>query len=301
VTATLAPPVEEATPAPAPRAPSRSAAPPAVGPATVLRQGLALFVILVVALAAFLFVGSGWEHDRDQHRLLQDFDVQLGLGRAPIGGSIPPGMAVAVLDVEALGLREVVVEGTASGVTRSGPGHLRATPLPGQRGNSVIAARRTTFGAPFGSLDDLRPGDRIVVTTGQGRSRYRVTGRERVAADDASVFASRGAPKLSLVTSDPPVVASDRLVVTAALVGKPKATTPHPTRVEAGESTLDGERGVTIALVLALQALLGASLAVVWMWRRWRRWPAYVIGTPVLLALLWVSFDELVRWLPATL
>ncbi len=47
--------------------------------------------------------------------------------------------------------------------------------MPGQPGNSAIAGHRTTYGAPFFRLDELKAGDQILVTTRQGRFRYDVT------------------------------------------------------------------------------------------------------------------------------
>ena len=52
--------------------------------------------------------------------------------------------------------------------------------MPGQLGNAAIAGHRTTYGQPFYRLDEVDPGDEIVVTTVQGRFVYRVTGSEIV-------------------------------------------------------------------------------------------------------------------------
>ena len=38
---------------------------------------------------------------------------------------------------------------------RKGPGHYPDTPLPGVMGNMAIAGHRTTYGHPFGDLDQL--------------------------------------------------------------------------------------------------------------------------------------------------
>ena len=54
--------------------------------------------------------------------------------------------------------------------------------MPGQLGNSAIAGHRTTYGQPFFRLDEVEPGDEIVLTTVQGRFVYRMTaqrGRRR--------------------------------------------------------------------------------------------------------------------------
>ena len=49
-------------------------------------------------------------------------------------------------------------------------------------------------------------------------------------------------------------------------------------------------------LLLAL-----AGLATAWLYRRWSRWPAYLICTPVILLLVLLIFDSFSGLLPATL
>src|SRR5207237_730077 len=71
---------------------------------------------------------------------------------APLGPTAP-GSPVAVLDIPAIGIRDmVVVQGTSPENMTLGPGHLRDTPMPGQAGVSEIFGRRATFGAPFARL-----------------------------------------------------------------------------------------------------------------------------------------------------
>jgi Sortase domain len=74
-----------------------------------------------------------------------------------------PGDALGKLLIPSIGVSEYVVEGTDAENLRKGPGHYPETPLPGQRGTVAIAGHRTTFGAPFRKLDQLKKGDRIVV------------------------------------------------------------------------------------------------------------------------------------------
>ena len=84
---------------------------------------------------------------------------------------------------------------------------------------------RLLYGGPFRHLGSLARGDRIVVTTGQGESTYRVNGVASVGATHGSVFGDYGDNRLTLFTADPPLRASRRLVVTAKLVGRPFAAT----------------------------------------------------------------------------
>ena len=91
-----------------------------------------------------------------------------------IGGKIPAGAPVALINAPAAGLhRVVVVEGTSAGDLLAGPGHLPNTVLPGQAGNSVLLGRAATAGAPFAHVADLRAHDVVTVRTGQGTFHYR--------------------------------------------------------------------------------------------------------------------------------
>ena len=55
----------------------------------------------------------------------------------------------------------VVVHGSDLADLARGPGTIDGSPLPGARGTAAIAGHRTTHGAPFGGIDQLRPGDPV--------------------------------------------------------------------------------------------------------------------------------------------
>ena len=102
---------------------------------------------------------------------------------APTTVPIAEGDPVARLEIPEIGLDVVVVAGVSVDDLRRGPGHYPDTPLPGQYGNAAIAGHRTTYDGPFQHIDDLDPGDEIVVTTLAGRFVYEVTGTEIVEPD----------------------------------------------------------------------------------------------------------------------
>ncbi len=66
------------------------------------------------------------------------------------------GDPVGEIRIPAIGLDQVVVEGTNTNDLRQGPGHYIGTPLPGQGGNAAIAGHRTTYGHPFYNLDGVQ-------------------------------------------------------------------------------------------------------------------------------------------------
>jgi sortase A len=130
-----------------------------------------------------------------------------------------PGEALGRLEIPKIGLRTVVVESTSGPSLRRGPGHYRGTVLPGLDGTVGIAGHRTTYGAPFRHVDDLRAGSRITLRMPYGRFTYRVTGSRITTPGDASSLRSRpGTQKLVLTACHPLYSAAKRIVVSARLV-----------------------------------------------------------------------------------
>ena len=268
----------------------------------VLRSAAGAFAFLIVAFALFLFVASGLIAQRDQVVLERTMRDQLARAVAPIGGNIRVGSPVAVLEIPALDIRQIVAEGSTPEVTKSGAGHVRATPMPGQPGNSVVMARRSTFGAPFRHIDSLIKGDIIRVVTGQGRSQYRVTGVERVPAGDPSLFAtSSRAGVLSLVTADDALTPSGYSVTRARLVTPAFQSTRHARTISATETGLVGQGGglTALAVALLLLALIGAGTT--WLFLSWRPWSAYLVAAPVIIAGIWLVSNLASGILPSTI
>jgi sortase A len=127
------------------------------------------------------------------------------------------GDPVGRLRVAAIGLDEVVVNGTDSRSLRSGPGHYPRTPLPGARGTVAIAGHRTTYGAPFRRVDDLEKGDPIELRMPYGRFTYRVERTQIVAPTATWVTRRVGYDQLVLTACHPLYSAAQRIVVFARL------------------------------------------------------------------------------------
>lgn len=58
-----------------------------------------------------------------------------------------------------------VVAGTDAADLAKGPGHYTGSQLPGQKGDFAVAGHRVGKGEPFLNLDQLRPGDPVVIET----------------------------------------------------------------------------------------------------------------------------------------
>ena len=124
-----------------------------------------------------------------------------------------------------LGLNMVVVQGTSKRDLEKGPGHYDArsgvnTSLPGMGGVVAIAGHRTTYLHPFRHIDDLRPGDAIVLRMPYGTFRYTVYYHRIVGSSEWSILRRRRFEKLVLSACHPLYSASHRWVVFARLQGR---------------------------------------------------------------------------------
>jgi len=134
------------------------------------------------------------------------------------------GDAIARIEIPAIGVDEYVVEGTDLDSLRKGPGHYPETPLPGERGTAAIAGHRTTYGAPFRHIDELDPGDRIIIDMPDGRFIYRVEESKIVDDQDLSVLEPVGYRRLMLSACHPLYSAAQRIIVYARQVRREEPT-----------------------------------------------------------------------------
>lgn len=98
--------------------------------------------------------------------------------------------------------RSAIVLAEASGEALAfAPARVAASPLPGERGTSVIAGHRDTH---FRFIRELQPGDEIDVTAASGETRvFRVTQSAIVHAAASGIEPDADSPRLALVTCWP--------------------------------------------------------------------------------------------------
>jgi sortase A len=150
---------------------------------------------------------------------------------APPPPAAPPHPAVgagfAELHIPRLGAdyAPVIVEGVGEAQLQEGPGHYPGTAMPGEMGNFVVSGHRTTYGKPFNELDELRPGDPVVVEVSDRYYVYRMTRAEVVAPTrlDVTYPVPEQAGKvptaavMTMTTCNPKYSAKTRLIVFAKL------------------------------------------------------------------------------------
>jgi sortase A len=111
-----------------------------------------------------------------------------------------------------------IIQGTDTASLELGPGHYPATAFPGVPGDTVaIAGHRTTYLAPFRYLNEMVPGDLIVVTMPYGRFTYRVQHQQVVTPTSLWITANKGYERLVLSACNPLYSASQRIAVFARL------------------------------------------------------------------------------------
>lgn len=175
--------------------------------------------LLVLVAAAFLAfpLGTNLWAERVQARLETQF-VTRELRVAYVDGEVAIGDSLTRIQIPAISVDDIVVEGTSESALRAGAGHYPSTPLPGEEGNVAIAGHRTTFGKPFANLDRLKKGDEVVLETPIGTHRYRLSEDPYVVeAGDWRPITQTAGSTLTLTTCNPKGSARQRLIVKAQL------------------------------------------------------------------------------------
>jgi sortase A len=335
--------VDTSTPAPAParqRAGERRAA-----RAALLRslagQALSLVGVLIAVFLTFQFVLTDLSESRAQATLTEQFrEDLLAAGTLAVGPEAgqssregfedvegigaeleteefdteaatkrltqpEAGQPIAILSIPTLDLVKIVVEGSGSTQLSRGPGHYRGSPRPGYIGNSVIAGHRTTYGAPFRHLDQLEKGDRITVTTVDGRFVYEVRDTVTIEPGQDDVTGPKFENLLTLVTSTPAYRTESRLAVVAELQSTP-VVPDEETLATRNPAIASDELGVfrdTTAwapAVIYFQLLAATWILAKLLTARWRRWSAWLITAPLLFAFGFLFLESAARLLPST-
>lgn len=191
----------------------------------VLRIAGVILILAALAVGGYVWWtlwGTGFATRAAQDDLRPAFEERIAsrtAEEAPPRTVNVPGSAIAIIRIPKIELNYVVVEGTDTESLKKGPGHYPWTSYPWEKtGRVAIAGHRTTYGAPFWSLNELEPGDRIVLATEYGIFNYRVTESRIILPSQAAVLNETKQPTLVLTTCNPRFSAAERLVIFAQRV-----------------------------------------------------------------------------------
>jgi sortase A len=200
----------------------------------------ALAYVGLVLLDAKLFQASQSQRFQQELQTLKTSPVsdtllpQLLAEPGPVRVGGPSGdngdrHALGRIEISAIGLSAMILEGADERTLRQAVGHIPGTPLPGQPGNVALAGHRDTF---FRALRRIRENDEITVETLSGSYRYRVDFTKVVDPGEVQVLDNADTAILTLVTCYPFSFvgpAPKRFVVRAH---KLAATAPEPASAE---------------------------------------------------------------------
>ena len=199
-----------------------------------------LLITLGVLLLLFLTWQLWWTDvvaDREQEGIVAELDREWGSvdteriaprqeGPPPVPELNGMDMVFGTMHVPAFDrTRFPLAEGVSleKVLNVKGVGHYPETALPGQVGNFSVAGHRNTYGRPFEDIARLKPGDPIVVETGNAFYVYEVTSHQVVNPDQNEVIApTPGEPTvepteamLTLTACHPMYSARERYIVHA--------------------------------------------------------------------------------------
>ena len=133
----------------------------------------------------------------------------------------PSALQAIRLQIPAIDLDAPVVQGDGWEQLKKGVGQHPFTPDPGQPGNIVLSAHNDVFGELFRDLDQLKPGDTIILFSPVTQYVYIVTGTQIVTPTQVDVMNSGGGSTITLISCYPYMVDNKRIVVSAILQGNP--------------------------------------------------------------------------------
>jgi sortase A len=129
-----------------------------------------------------------------------------------------PGPQQAIrIQVPAIGVDAPVVQGDTWEQLKKGVGQHLGSGNPGLPGNVVLSAHNDVFGEIFRDLDQLQPGDQVILFTAQQQFVYIVTGSAIVEPTYVEVMAPTSEPTVTLISCYPYLVDNKRIVVFAEL------------------------------------------------------------------------------------
>ena len=124
-----------------------------------------------------------------------------------------PIVELGSLEIPSLGVVKPMLEGVSLSVLDHGPGHWPGSAMPGHVGNVVIGGHRTSHDKPFRNIDQLLPGDDVVLNTLEGRFVYEVTSTEVVTPDAIWIIDQTAAFTATLFACHPVGSTKERIVV----------------------------------------------------------------------------------------
>ena len=168
---------------------------PPPAPAPRRRRGLSFYLgvalilagLGVLAYVAWQLFGTNVVAQQKQQQIVKNTERLWGTRGGDAGGSADGGVRATASGVRLKGVQALIripafgksyvmpiQRGVSEQVLAEGFGHFVGTAAPGEKGNFALAAHRVTHGEPLRNMPELRPGEKIIVTTQQATYTYRL-------------------------------------------------------------------------------------------------------------------------------
>jgi sortase A len=141
----------------------------------------------------------------------------LFLSMAEIPIPTPGPEQATQIQIAAINVDAPIVQGDSWEQLKKGVGQYIGSADPGQPGNMVLSAHNDVYGEIFRHLDELQPGDQIIIFTLQHSFTYMVSETQIVKPTDVEVMASTPDPTLTLISCYPYMIDNKRIIVRATL------------------------------------------------------------------------------------
>lgn len=285
-----------------------------------------IFVVAGVVLlffTAYLLWGTGvyTKHQQNQlektiaaNPLVGDDDLKPGQRIPPARPQAEPklGDPLFSIKVPRIGLDTIVVNGVRVDDLKKGPGMfpgckpgedsdecVQGAKYPGENGNVAISGHRTTYGAPFFRVNELKKGDVIDLVAGRARYRYRV--REQKIADPVGGFkevlqTDPPVAELTLTSCHPRFSAAQRMIIKADFEGSSLVAAGPSSD---GPTRPDAPPVIPTDVIILGSIAIASGLASLGLSKRYRWTAAYIALAIVGAAGLWVGvFPRVLSLMP---
>lgn len=125
------------------------------------------------------------------------------------------------IQIPALDVDKPIVQGDDWEQLKKGVGQHIGSALPGREGNLVLSAHNDIYGSIFRYLDQLEPGDEIIISTERQTYTYIVREIQVVEPTDVWVLAPTEHASATLISCYPYLVDNQRIIVFADLIAEP--------------------------------------------------------------------------------
>lgn len=271
------------------------------------RTMIATGVVLLLFVAYQLW-GTGIAESQSQSNLANEFETVIS---TPVTESTLPayGGVISRIEIPKIGVDKYVVAGVDAKSLQKGPGLFPGSPLGGQLGNVAITGHRTTYGAPFSRIDEMKVGDEITIQTVEGSFTYVVNAEPFVVPPTQTEVArtlDRTKATLTLISCHPKWTSEKRIVVTADLAPTVEPSAPTEFFAQSIDEVPDAlSEGwfhdpaawpwVVLLLIVLVALYVGAIMATR---RGVRAYISYPVMAIVMLPVLFIFFTQLSRLLP---